>query len=125
MSQIATPDNLNDIMEFDHVIEILPSGKIQATGLYAPDDIEYDDRFPIGIDPDIQIGGHAWEALVGHSLHTGSAVFHPSEYIGGGLADYLLATPGIYVVVVVRDMDVNADDGEDDAVGWAILRYLG
>jgi len=51
------------------------------------------------------------------------AVMHASEYIGGGLADDILSTPGTYVVVVVNVEDDEADEFAEPA-GWAILRQV-
>jgi hypothetical protein len=45
-------------------------------------------------------------------------IMHPSEFIGGGMERHIRETPGLYVAVVVTDLDV--DDGDDDAVGWAV-----
>lgn len=53
---------------------------------------------------DIEIQGDGWQALTGYTGQYGydGAVMHPSEYIGGTLADDILATAGTYVVVAVE-----------------------
>lgn len=106
-------DDLNGIMNFDHVIEIHADGTVtEPTGIYAPE--TFDDGAG-GID---FAGDTRWTALTGYSGQEGYAgpIMHPSEYIGGRLANDMLSEPGTYVAVVVTDLD----DGEPS--GWAVLR---
>jgi hypothetical protein len=113
-----TADDLNTAMDFDHVIELHDDSTISdVDGLYAPDVL-----IDHGDDADVTIEGEGWTALSGHTGQYGynGAVMHVSEFIGGGLASYLLETPGVYVVVEVREEDGSLPDG--DPVGWAILR---
>lgn len=109
------PDKLNDLMQFDHVIEVHEDGTVtEPSGIYAPDVYDHDTDNPAveGFRDD------KWELLNGFSgqYSYSGPVMHPSEYIGGGLARYILETPGIYVAVVVRDI------GNDDDAGWAVAR---
>lgn len=109
-----TVDNLNNLMQSDHVIEVHKDGTVtEPSGIYAPDVTEMGPAFGVAIDS-------GWELLNGFSgqyLYSGP-VMHPSEFIGGGLARYILETPGIYVAVTVRDID------SDDDAGWAVARKL-
>lgn len=107
-----TPEALNSIMEFDHVIRVRDDGSVtDEPGLYAPDVYSEDDG-------SVTIGGTGWGLLNGYSGQESYSgpVMHPSEYIGGGMARDILAEPGVYVAVVVSDYS----DGETD--GWAVLR---
>jgi len=102
----ATIDTLNDMMEFDHVIRVHADGTVtDEPGVYAPD--LHDDDEPIG-----------WTLLDGYSGQYGYSgpIMHASEYIGGGLARDILATPGVYVALV----NYLSDDEEPE--GWAVAR---
>lgn len=113
----VTPDNLNDVMEFEHVVTVTRDGRVLdgPDNLYAPD----------VLDDEIQSEG--WEFLDGYSGQYGYSgpIMHSSEFIGGGMARDILATPGVYVAVVAMySPDEDDDDGSDyGAEGWAVLRY--
>ncbi len=105
--------------DFDHVFRVLPDGSTQdVPNVYAPDVTHCDAH-------DIEISsGEDWSALTGYTGQHGyrGAVLHPSEYFGGGLYRDVMSTPGVYVLTVVRDEDADRDAGDDDAVGWTVLR---
>jgi hypothetical protein len=111
--------DLNDVMQFDHVIEVREDGSIVDR-----DDLSAPECYADGVGIDYA-GARGWEALNGYSGQSGYAgpIMHPSEYIGGRLADDIIATPGVYVAVVVNDLDALADDGDGEPAGWAVLRY--
>lgn len=79
------PDGLDDVMEFDHIIKVNPDGSVTEPieTVCAPECI--------------------WEGF-GDGQHiepgTGWTLLHASEYIGGSMAEYILANPGYYVAVV-------------------------
>lgn len=106
--------SLNDHMQFDHVIEVMEDGSIiDRNDMYSPD--VYDDgNAGIGY-----MGDAGWVALNGYSGQDRypGPIMHPSEYIGGRLESDILSTPGIYVAVVVEDID-----NPEHPSGWAILR---
>jgi hypothetical protein len=112
---------LNEIMEFDHVIEVQADGTIvDRPDLYAPE--AYADG---GTDPDMT--GTDWALLRGYTgqySYTGP-VMHPSEYIGGRMEDDIRSTPGVYVAVVVTDLSIDTESADDNAVGWAVARKEG
>lgn len=103
---------LNDIMEFDHVIEVHQDGSVtHRADIYAPELV--DDTVSDG-----------WELLNGYSgqyLYSGP-VMHSSEFIGGRMADDILSTPGIYVAVVATTTD--KEFAEDNIYGWAVARKI-
>ena len=109
---------LQDIADFDHPFIVTDEGTVEdaPSGVYAPS-VCHDP------DDDIVIDGEGWDALTGYtgqySYH--GAVMHASEYIGGGLADDILATPGTYVVTVVN---AGPDCDDDEPAGWAVLRQV-
>ncbi len=109
-------EDLNDAMEFDHVVQVHDDGSVtDRRDLYAPECYG---------EPDGTInfaGAKGWHALNGYSGQDRYAgpIMHPSEYIGGRMADDILSTPGTYVAVVVTDLD----DDEGEPYGWAVLRY--
>jgi hypothetical protein len=101
----VTPDQLNDLMGFDHVIRVHPDGTVsEPAGVYAP---ELDGETP---EP-------GWRLLAGYTGQYGynGPIMHPSEFIGGGLARDILDTPGLYVALVIW-----ADDPNDEPDGWAV-----
>ena len=109
--------------EFGHVFTLHPDGTItEPRGIYAPD-VCHDDA------TDITIDGKGWRALTGMTGQYGynGAVMHASEYIGKGIADYLLELaadePQTFVVVVVECLPDEDEDEDADVepAGWAIL----
>lgn len=100
MPYTSTPerDALERIAEFDHPFTVGPAGELAdaPAGIYAPE-IYHDDA------GDITGAGSMWEALTGYTSQHGyrGAVMHSSEFLGGRLADDILSTPGVYVVVTV------------------------
>lgn len=118
-------DNLDDVMEFDHVIEVHADGTVtEPSEVWAPDVwINSED----GIKPTVSgMTGTRWELINGYSGQDSYSgpIMHPSEYVGGRLADHILETPGVYAVVEVRDQDADTDNGEDDSAGWAVARLI-
>jgi hypothetical protein len=114
----VTAETLNSAVEFDSPFRVNDDGTISdAYGEhYAPD-------VYLSESTDIEIESDDWEALTGYTGQYGynGAVMHPSEYLGGGLARDVLDTPGVYVVVEVRDLDNDYPEG--DPIGWAILKH--
>lgn len=86
---------LNEAMEFDYPVEVLPGGIVVEgpRGLWAPD---------LNDGEVWTAGRRRWELLDGYSAQQGynGPIMHSSEYIGGRMAEDILATPGIYVAVV-------------------------
>jgi hypothetical protein len=113
----ATRNNLNDIMEFEYVVKVDEDGNVERmSDVYAPS--LYDG----------ELDSSEW-TLVGNSGQQGGGhLMHNSEFIGGGLADMILETPGYYVAVVCYwgpddneledpDYDENTYDGVE---GWGV-----
>lgn len=107
---------LNDVMEFDHVIEVHADGSVTGApaGIYAPSlwDGELDDD--------------SWTLMNGYSGQDRYAgpIMHNSEFIGGRMEIDILATPGYYVALVSsysEDAD-GFDDEEGNVEGWAVAR---
>lgn len=125
---------LNDKMEFDHVVTVLPGGEVTdgPEGVHAPESlIDTDDNGQISADDERawreSIERAGWQTFTegysGQYLYSG-AIMHASEYIGGGLERDILASPGLYVVVMVEclPLDDPDDDARQDSAGWAVLR---
>lgn len=119
-------DDLNDVMELDHVIRVYPDGRLDsnggyAAGIYAPDVSNVDGPVPDdGVDVEV-MDNRPWRVQVNRSNQWNykGAVMHPSEFIGGGMADDILTMPGYWVAVEVRNDDGSLPDG--DSIGWALL----
>jgi hypothetical protein len=118
---------LNEIMEFDHPVQIGPDGTVtdHVPGVYAPELVmETDDDGQIldGHEADYteQARQRGWELLTGWTGQYGyrGLVMHPSEYLGGALADHIRETPGTYVVLAVEC------DQDSDPAGWAVARRI-
>jgi hypothetical protein len=102
-------------MDFDHVIEVRADGSIiDRPDIYAP------------TLHDGQLEGSDWVLLNGWSGQDrySGPIMHQSEFIGGGMERYILATPAIYVSLV--DYPGCGDDCEDcegsgcEPEGWAV-----
>ncbi len=112
--QAVTRDSLNSVMEFDSVVYSHGDGTISnALGVYAPDVWEE------GGELYCDLGD--WEGVNGYSgqYGYGGPVMHPSEFLGGAMAEYVLENPGNYAMVVVRD----EDDLDGEPAGWALMEY--
>jgi hypothetical protein len=97
---------LNEVMEFDHVIQVHEDGSITdaPSGIWAPslyDDVLDDSRWTL-------MGGYS-----GQSGYPGP-IMHNSEYIGGQMEKDIRETPGFYVALVNYSLD------SDDCEGWAV-----
>lgn len=110
--------SLNDIMDFDHIVEVHTDGSITdgPANLYAPSlyDGDLDDS--------------RWELLTGYSGQYGYSgpIMHNSEYIGGGMERDILSTPGVYVALVCYwSPDEESTDDEHTIEGWAVAHYIG
>lgn len=129
MSIIVTRDTLDTLAEFDRVFRINPDGTLDFpdTALrehWAPERVEDD---VVDGDPD-----SPWKLVNGFSGQYGYAgpVMHSSECLGGGMADHVLGTPGLYVVMeayVSQERSGLGDDeyDEDEPAGWVLLHQPG
>jgi hypothetical protein len=147
------PRRLNDIMDFDHVIRVNADGTIDTDPKgtpYAPESIVFT-RHDGSVMADNEaawaesVRSQGWEPERGWTGQYGyrGSFMHESEYVGGSLADHILATPGLWTVVVVTALRGDPDDAgedfnsathacddcadapdpevEDEDAGWAIL----
>ena len=143
---------INELMEFDHVVAVMPDGRVIDTDEgfnyldeYAPEVIiDYDGPFKEAqisredtaamID---YLGQQGWEALCGWSrqylTQKDDPIMHPSEFIGGGIEERIREEPGYWVKLAV-DIHPNEDDpehesnggsGESKSVGWIVARKIG
>ena len=71
-------------------------------------------------DGGLEVLSDEWEAwstgMCNQWGYTGP-IMHPSEYLGGGMAQTLLDEPGTYVITEVVDLD-----DPDAPVGWIMLK---
>lgn len=97
--------NLNDQMEFDHVVHVDVAGNVtDATDVYAPSLF------------DGALEGTAWTLMDGYSGQQGYSgpLMHQSEFVGGGMETDILANPGFYVTLV------NYNSDEEEPTEWAV-----
>ena len=113
--RIVTEDDLNDVMELDHVIRVHADGTVSdVDDFHAPELSEG------------ELLDRRWEFFsTGYTGQYGYSgpIMHDSEYIGGGLARDILATPGVYVAVACYYAD-EEEDGETYVEGWAVVRRV-
>lgn len=137
--------NLNELMQIDHVVFVREDGTVtddRATtrGVYAPEvSCDYDGPFADAQISDAQERSMidyvkrdtGWSLLTGWSHGGGVAIMHPSEYIGGRLAEHIRETPGYWVAVTVElhpgkdDPEYNDGNGESETAGWALAHREG
>lgn len=123
-------ESLNSIMEFDHVI------RVTGTGQIVDGDIDFYGEVSMEL---VDADAERWELreelpkgwvllknFSGQYSYSGP-VFHPSEFIGGGLERHIRETPGYYVALTVESDCAGAEDrcNEEDGCqcepdGWAV-----
>lgn len=134
--------DLNKLMEIDHVVFVRNDGTVTddqeiTRGMYAPEvTCEYDGPFADAQISDAQERDMidsvkretGWSLITGWSCGGGLALMHPSEFIGGPLADHIRETAGFWVATTAelhpREDDPEYDDGngESETAGW-VLAY--
>lgn len=143
---------INDLMEFDHVVAVMPDGRVidvdegfNHLDEYAPEvTIHYDGPFKEAqisredtaamID---YLGQQGWEALCGwsrqHLTQKDDPIMHPSEFTGGRFEERIREEPGYWVKLAVEihpgeddpEHESNGGSGESDNVGWIVARKIG
>lgn len=103
---------LNEIMEFDHVIEVHEDGSItDRPDIYAPE--LFND----------ELLGEGWKLLNGFSGQDRYAgpIMHQSEFIGGGMERFIRESPGVYVALVNYTTDDEGGEYDEPATdSWAV-----
>lgn len=129
---MADNDWLDRVMELDHVIEVRPDGTVNEhpePHVHAPESaVETDDDGQVLAAHEAawteSVRSQGWEPETGWSGQDRyrGPFMHASEYIGGALAARILATPGLWVAVVVECLpSSDSDEEESDPAGWAVL----
>jgi len=115
---MTNASDLNKIVEFDSAFRVDEEGNvICADGIYAPDVYVVTDKDG-QIIGGAHISGEGWTFVYGYSQQDsyGGPIMHPSEFLGGRMAQDVLDAPGVYVLCEVID----PDDCED-LIGWVLL----
>jgi len=140
---------LNDYMEFDHVIRVLGHGYAIDANLnplayvgtdsqpvHAPEvtvECAEDDAGSITAEAEAAMIAHVesqgWELMTGYTSQYSyrGPIMHVSEFVGGRLADDILERPGLYVVVEVTGVYATEEQEErqsDQPIGWVIARKV-
>jgi hypothetical protein len=134
---VNNPDHLNNLMHFDHVVRVLPDGDVvDAPNVFAPEvyvQCADDDCGSITKEAEEEmitsVEAQGWELMTGYTGQYGyrGPIMHVSEYVGGGLAEDILARPGLYVVVEPQGMYATEEQEEaqsGEAIGWVVARKL-
>lgn len=114
----ATVENLNEIMSFDHVIRVDANGDVTHVDEYYYFEVTtYKGEDEVWKTEYVLPEG--WSVMNGYSGQSGYAGpdMHQSEYIGGGMARDILATPGLYVALEVRPDCGYTEDGCNEEDG--------
>ena len=126
----VTADNLNEVMEFDHVIEVHADGTVTDSEESPYFDLTYyltDAETGLWeLETSIPEGWSLMSGYTGQYGYNGPCM-HQSEYIGGGMARDILETPGLYVALIVRsdcghtEEFCNEEDGcQCEPESWAV-----
>lgn len=99
----VSTEELNNVMEFEHVIRVHNDGTVSDSPYSVGSQDAYFDLTVTEDGTDQFDMSEGWELLTGFTGQYGynGPVMHSSEYIGGGLAQHILETPGDYVVLEV------------------------
>jgi hypothetical protein len=120
---------LDSLMQIDHVIRVDNDGLVHddARGMYAPEINIGTASDGIGILAEHEkqfaedMAGVGWSAEFGWSgQNSGSyngPFMHDSEFIGGNLAEHILASPGYWVACEANTVDDNENEG------WVIMHH--
>jgi len=126
----VTAENLNSVMEFDHVLHI-------ANGI--AEDVAESFYFEVtqfkledGRWETEYILPEGWQVMRGYTGQHGynGPDMHNSEFIGGGMARDILEAPGLYVALAISASCGGLEDGcaEDDCTcegeGWVVAYKL-
>lgn len=135
----GTTRELNAILEFGRVVKVGVNCTLSDSAAWQA--INHPDMLYMELDEDGQCitsdnsdGVKAlcdtnlgdWTPVAGYSGAQGSTsrgfVMHTSEFIGGGMGNHVIGTPGYYVAVLVDGLLPDGNpDGEDTLIGWALL----
>lgn len=112
----TTHDELRAVMDFDRTVRVHADGTVTDDAREFAPDVVYVE----GSAGRVMTEGAHWQLLTGYTSQHGyrGPIMHASEYIGGRLADDILSTPGVYVVVEVREPDTSYPEG--DPIGWVV-----
>ena len=126
----VTAENLNSVMEFEHVIRVAADGTVTDSPYSVGSRDAYFDLNVTADGVDEFDMSEGWELLKGFTGQHGynGPVMHSSEYIGGGMARDILETPGDYVALEVSgrceydgSTDCDVETGCDcEPAGWAV-----
>lgn len=146
-------DTLNSLMEMSHVIRVDADGMVHndVRDVLAPEiNMQTDDDGQILAEHDAELIAdlerQGWTAETGWTGQYGNCkgdpVMHESEFIGGSLAEHIIATPGYWVACAVDvDSEVcpnesptcklsdpcvictdeTGEQREREAAGWVVL----
>lgn len=123
--------DLRDVMEFDQVVQVHVGGRVTRLDADAPEvylDASWDEDGDAHVsdaderDMITHLKSQGWEVLTGWTGQYGynGSLMHPSEFVGGRLADHIRETPGLYVCLHVEI--IPGDDRGPEPVGWIVAR---
>lgn len=118
---------LDDIMQFDHVIMVRNGAITEPTGIYAPEVLFGSEDGQIlamherHVREDLERIGWTVETGWSRQYSYSGPIMHPSEYIGGALADHIRETDGYWVAVSAEMWPYEEDDDSPEPAGWLLL----
>lgn len=119
--------DLDRIMYTDHVVQVTKDRQVLDTvGLYAPEvfvNLDSEGQMTSAAEADMirYVEYEGWELLTGYTRQYAyrGPINHPSEFIGGGMAEDILDKPGFYVVVEVMGEGPDGQS-EPENIGWVV-----
>lgn len=120
-------DTLDCLMQVDHVVRVMDDGTVTDTvvGVYAPEGyIETDEDGQILDEHEkdfiARLKREGWTVEYGWSGQNSGRYDGPvmdgAEFIGAGLAEHIITTPGFWVAVSVTTLD-----NDDADLTWAVM----
>jgi len=121
--EAITADDLNAWTEFGSPFRVHPDGTVSHDhDTLAPETLYHVETTDDTPGADVEGLDDGWTLLHGYTGQHGyrGAVMHASEYLGGKLAEDVLAQPGLYVLCTVEVIDDETGEQHDEPAGWAV-----
>jgi hypothetical protein len=126
VTELPSAEDLQQIVDFDHPFTVLDTGALVDTvdpRPHVPHVTHCEHGHDVELDGQCGPVSREWSALTGYTgqWSYNGAVMHTREYLGGRLAEDILAEPGVYVVTTCEVWGTD-EDPEPEPAGWVVLK---